>query len=273
MIALYFSGTGNSAYIAKGFAQRMGAVCHSIEEDVDFAALMSAHGTVAVCYPIYGSCVPRIMREFAAKHSAILAEKKLIILCTQMMFSGDGAQAFARLLPGCDSSVLYAEHFSMPNNISNFWLFPVREGERRRKQRAAARKLERVCRDIQSGIVRRRGWSRFSVLLGKLQNSYWMEIEGKQKGSFTADGDCNHCGLCVRRCPVQNLALGEGGVTQKNNCILCYRCVNLCPQRAATVMLHAKPKRQYKGIELSGNENRPWNQTATSKSPPKRPKP
>lgn len=254
MIMLYFSGTGNSAYIAKGFSQRMEADCHSIEENIDVASLLSAYDTVAVCYPIYGSCVPRIMRDFVEKHRTILVEKKLIILCTQMMFSGDGARAFARLLPGCDSRVIYAEHFNMPNNISNFWLFPVREGERRRKQAAAERKLDRVCRDIQSGVVRRRGWSWFSALLGKLQNTYWPAIEGKQAGSFKADGDCNRCGLCVHRCPVQNLELSETGVVQKNNCILCYRCVNLCPQQAATVMLHTKPKRQYKGIEFTDRE-------------------
>ena len=254
MIVLYFSGTGNSAYVAKGFAGRMGADCHSIEESLDFAALLAVHDTVAVCYPIYGSCVPRIMREFAQRHSSALAEKKLVILCTQMMFSGDGARAFARLLPGCDGNVRYAEHFNMPNNISNFWLFPVGEGERRRKQRVADRKLERICRDMQNGIVRRRGWSRFSTLLGKLQNTYWPAIEEKQKGSFAADGDCNRCGACVGRCPVENLSLTEMGVAQKNDCILCYRCVNLCPQKAATVMLHAKPKRQYKGITPNRQE-------------------
>lgn len=257
MLMLYFSGTGNSEYIAQHFAAHMGADCHSIEEDVDFAALLHTTDTVAVCYPIYASCVPRILRDFVTTHSLVLAEKKLIIFCTQMMFSGDGARAFARLIPDCDDRVLYAEHFNMPNNISNFWLFPVREGERRRKQRAADRKLVRACRNIQSDIVKRRGWGSFSALLGKLQNAHWLDIEEKQRGSFTVDGDCNRCGLCVHRCPVQNLELSKDGVTQKNNCILCYRCVNLCPQKAATVLLHAKPKRQYKGIEQKSEENAP----------------
>ena len=248
MLMLYFSGTGNSKYIATEFALKMGADCYSIEDNADFAELLAATDTVAVCYPIYGSCVPRIMRDFAVRHSAALHEKKLIIFCTQMMFSGDGARAFARLLTGCDSHVIYAEHFNMPNNISNFWLFPVREGERVRKQKAADRKLDIVCQDIKSGIVKRRGWSGFSALLGKLQNTYWLNIEEKKRGSFAADSDCNRCGLCVRRCPVGNLELSGQGIVQKNNCILCYRCVNLCPQKAATVMLHAKPKAQYKGI-------------------------
>ncbi len=247
MLVLYFSGTGNSKYIATEFANKMGADCYSIEDDVDFSNLLRATDTVAVCYPIYASCVPRIMRDFAARHSAALMEKNLIIFCTQVMFSGDGARAFARLLPGCDSQVIYAEHFNMPNNISNFWMLPVREGERIRKKRAADRKLDSVCRDIQNGIVKRRGWSGFSAQLGKLQNTHWLENEQKKAGSFMADSDCDRCGLCVRRCPANNLELTPEGIAQKNKCILCYRCVNLCPQKAASVLLHVKVKRQYKG--------------------------
>ena len=100
MLMLYFSGTGNSKYIARQFSSRMGCGCLSIEDNVDFNSLIRKTDTVAVCYPIYGSCVPRIMREFAKAHSEALKDKKLIIFCTQMMFSGDGARAFARLLPG-----------------------------------------------------------------------------------------------------------------------------------------------------------------------------
>lgn len=254
MITLYFSGTGNSEYIAQCFSERMGAECHSIEENIDFASLLHTHDTIAVCYPIYGSSVPRIMRDFTARHNTALMEKKLIIFCTQMMFSGDGARAFARLIQGCDSRVIYAEHFNMPNNISNFWLFPVRDAERRRKQKAADCKLDRVCRDVQCGIVKRRGWGVFSKLLGKFQNAYWSTIEKGRAGSFAADSDCNRCGLCVRRCPVQNLELTEASVMQKNNCILCCRCVHLCPQKAASVMLHTKPKRQYRGIGFTDRE-------------------
>ena len=35
------------------------------------------------------------------------------------------ARSFARLIPGCDKNIIYAEHFIMPNNICNFFLFPM----------------------------------------------------------------------------------------------------------------------------------------------------
>lgn len=248
MIVIYFSGTGNSKWLAEEFAKRMDIEAYSIEQDVDFDSLLSRVNTIAVCYPVYGSCVPRIMREFAERYKQCFETRKLIIFCTQMMCSGDGAKAFARLVPGCDPRVIYAEHFSMPNNICNFFLFPIRERERIKKTERALRKLDRVCSDLHSGIVKRRGWSPVSVLLGKTQNIASPRLEAQGLSSFRTDESCTGCGACVKHCPTRNLELVHGTVLQKDRCTLCYRCVNLCPTQSCTVFfLHKKPKRQYKG--------------------------
>ena len=249
MLMLYFSGTGNSKYIANLFAEKTGAKCHSIEENLDFAKLIVGHDKVAFCYPIYGSCVPRIMREFVSAHAAQLNDKKLIIFCTQLMFSGDGACAFTRLLPNSRDNVVYAEHFNMPNNICNFALFPVKNREQAKKYLLTAeKKMNKVCNNIKQGIVKKRGFSTFSWLLGKVQSASWPTIEAKNISSARVDKDCVRCGICVKLCPVKNLSLDEKGIKQHDNCIICYRCVNACPEKAITVLLHKKPWVQYKGV-------------------------
>ena len=72
MIVFYFSGTGNTKYIAELFSHKTSTECLSIEESADFPALMLAHDTIVICYPIYGSRVPLIMREFVAEHMEAL---------------------------------------------------------------------------------------------------------------------------------------------------------------------------------------------------------
>ncbi|MDR3011889.1 MAG: flavodoxin domain-containing protein, partial [Chitinispirillales bacterium] len=124
MIALYFSGTGNSKHIVELFGRNMGVRCFSIEEDINFSQLIASNNTVVFCYPIYGSRVPRIMREFVKKYMEYLKGKKVIIFCTQWIFSGDGARAFVDIFPKKSVEVIYAEHFFMPNNICNFFLSP-----------------------------------------------------------------------------------------------------------------------------------------------------
>jgi len=248
MIVFYFSGTGNSKYIAGLFGKSAGAPVHSIEEDADFDALIASHDTLAFCYPVYASSVPKPMREFVLRHADALRGKRTIIFCTQLLFSGDGAHALTAFLPDGAKNVLYAEHFSMPNNICNFPVLRVKNGaENWRKLRRARRKMERVCADLENGVIRRRGFGKVSQALGKTQSRYWPGVEKQYASSALADADCVRCGLCARICPAGNLTLGEHGIEQHDRCVFCYRCVNACPQRAITVMVHTKPKRQYKG--------------------------
>jgi len=264
MLTIYFSGTGNTKYIAERFSEKMNARCLSIEADVSFPEIIASNDIIALCYPIYGSRAPLIMREFVAAHMAALKGKKLVIFVTQVAFSGDGARALTDLFPKGHADVIYAEHFLMPNNVCNFALVP-RTGEKttRKKLDAAGKKLERIRRDIAQGVVKRRGFSMASRLLGLAQGIPWQgdsknafaekgSMEYRAKHGVRIDGDCTACGLCVKACPMKNLERCEGKVAHKNNCTMCYRCVNLCPQRAITVYFHKKPKWQYEGIELLG---------------------
>ena len=93
-LTLYFSATGNTKFIAEMFSSQMGAYCLSIDDEVDFASFIKANDTIAFCYPIYGSRVPRILREFVIKYMADLTGKKIIVFVTQVLFSGDGARVF-----------------------------------------------------------------------------------------------------------------------------------------------------------------------------------
>ena len=135
MLMLYFSGTGNSKYIAELFCKYMNGKCNSakcnsvncnsIEDDINFCQLLASEEIIGFCYPIYGSRVPRIMREFVERYIDFLKNKKTIIFCTQLIFSGDGARVFTDIFPKNWVEVIYAEHFFMPNNVCNFPLLSI----------------------------------------------------------------------------------------------------------------------------------------------------
>ena len=261
MLTLYFSATGNTEYIAKLFSQNTNATCLSIEADADFTSEITSHDTIAFCYPIYGSRVPRIMREFVEKYMVSLQGKNLVILVTQMMFSGDGARVFTDMFAENAIQVVYAEHFNMPNNICNTPMLKHTSSRKMDKCRLRAqKKMARVCKELENGTVRKRGFSTFSKMLGSIQGKAWQgdsknphvntnSMEQKAKSAVKIHDDCNSCGLCVKICPMKNLQMQGCTVQQLNNCTICYRCVNCCPQKAITVLFHRRPKWQYRGLE------------------------
>ena len=221
MVMFYFSATGNSKYIAELFCRNMNAECHSIEEETDFSRLMAAAETICFCYPIFGSRVPRLMREFAAKHMESLESKKLVIFCTQMGGSGDGARAFTDVFPRGFAEVVYAEHFLMPNNVCNLFFLPLAGDKMTKWYLAKAQtKMERVCEDIKNGYIKKRGFNPFSRALGLIQGSFMPGIEKRAKGKVWIDGNCNQCGFCVTICPMNNFKCENNRILTKTNCMI-----------------------------------------------------
>jgi ferredoxin len=249
MIVFYFSGTGNSRWVAEQFASALGSKCCSIEEGVNVPALVAEEEIIGFCYPVYGSCVPRPMREFVVANREALSGKRFVILSTQLFFSGNGAQALCAFLPGGEKNVIYAEHIKMPNNIANFPLFPVKNGTQNAKCiQNAKEKVERAGRELACGIIRRRGFHGLSIIMGKTQSAFWPRLEQKASKDVRVSDACIRCGLCARICPMHNLSLGENGIEQAGRCAVCYRCVNTCPEQAITTLIHQRPRKQYRGI-------------------------
>lgn len=65
-----------------------------------------------------------------------------------------------------------------------------------------------VCKNIEKGTIKKRGFNKVSYLMGKSQSAFWPEVEEKNKSSVKTDEDCVSCGICVKLCQVKNLSLG-----------------------------------------------------------------
>jgi len=244
---LYFSGTGNSKYVAELFSKRTKAKCHSIEEDINFVELLTTEKIIAFCYPVYASRVPRLMREFVARHLMLLKGKRIIIFCTQMAFSGDGARAFADLLPKNYVKIISAEHFFMPNNVNNVFITPLAGKKLKRWYlRNSHKRMNAVCKNLSRRRIVKRGFNPVSRALGLLQGTLFPVVEKWCASKVSIDGDCNNCGLCVEICPVRNFSCQNGKVAAKRNCMMCYRCINRCPKKAISIVFPTKVKKQYK---------------------------
>ena len=47
--------------------------------------------------------------------------------------------------------------------------------------------------------------------------------------------DCDNCGLCAKKCPVQAIDRNDPRKTDKDMCICCMRCVAICPRSARKI--------------------------------------
>ena len=134
LLALYFSGTGNTAYAVARFCSRLseaGVECKIVnienfsQEEKKFENTKNFSreekfdaDTILFAYPIYGSALPRIVKNFLAQNSELFAKKNLITLATQYKFSGDGGALAARKIK---CAHIAAIHVNMPNNVTDIF--------------------------------------------------------------------------------------------------------------------------------------------------------
>ena len=260
----YFSGTGNTWWTsvqfcrileAKGFSAAAVSIesgRNIIKERLDSAEI------VFLLYPIYGSDRPEIVKNFISSLPAV-QNKSFGIICTQLMFSGNGAWMEHELIESKGYKIKWAVHLKMPNNVS-IPGFPFSFTNDKSKLEPTLKKAEerliKIAESVSSDRPLLQGTSLFSNLFGNMQRKPYRRMFHSFQNAVSIDPErCTRCGKCIRLCPVENIRFAEedaGGFPEfQGSCNLCLRCYNFCPEQA--VMYQGR-----KFISRGGGKTRPY---------------
>lgn len=256
---LYFSGTGNSAWVATRLASRLRdygeatellSVENGYRDDIE----VDPSGMLGMVFPVHASRPPSIFEQALA--AVPEADGTAAFAVATAGFAGGDTAWFAvkRLeaagyRPFLWTTVVMGNNLHLPV-LSPFPVTPPDAMPMRRQE--AERRIDDLARRIHGGEPLRNGHGVGGRLLGGAQRALAGTLEGLAFGGFYADGRCTRCGWCVEHCPVGNIGMGEYGPVFWDKCIICMRCYSFCPTEA----VQASPKtedrerfRRYKGPE------------------------
>ena len=229
-IVLYFTGTGNSLYVARQLAGKHAEVL-SIPQMVKQGRYEFEADEIGIVYPIYGHMPPYMVRQFI-RRAKLKAEYKFAVLtygarkCDAVEIwdgiSRKAGNAFDYIgtiimvdnwLPNFDMNeqILIDKH--IPENLQKItadlaaqrrWHEPVTEDERQ----------------MHRGFMQ---WTKLDPEVGFLM---------KSEKCFTVTDACIGCGACVSVCPRGNYELTSAGVKMSGDCEYCFACIQNCPQKA-----------------------------------------
>lgn len=237
MIGIYFSGTGNTKFCIETFMDRFGAPAVSME-DPRAADALAEHTELVLAYPIYYSSLPKIVTDFITRAGAAFRGKRVFLIATMGLFSGDGASCAARLLRRYEAEVTGGLHLKMPDCIADVKALKRTPEKNRALVVRAADKATLAARAYQAGRPPQEGLSLAAHGAGLFGQRLWF---GRKTRTYSDAlkidaAKCVGCGACAAVCPMQNLEIAEQKAVPGGRCTMCYRCVHTCPRQAVTLL-------------------------------------
>ena len=246
---LYFSGTGNSRWVAEMLAVRTGDEMYAMADVVAGTLqlrLLTEEESLGFVFPVYGWMPPAMVRKTIEALSDAHAPKYLYFVCTCGDDAGKATRVFARWLVEkgwhCDAGFSVV----MPNTYVCLPGFNVdAEDVEHQKLVAAMSRMEVVA-----SVVTDKGrvvdchegafpWLK-TYVLGWFFGHFLMSPR-----LFLATSDCVACGKCEMVCPLHNIRMKDGRPKWGNDCAMCLSCYHHCPRHAVAYGKRTRGKGQY----------------------------
>lgn len=239
MVGIYFSGTGNTKYCIEQFVNEIddSVSCFSIE-DAEVISKIQNSDSIILAYPIYFSNLPKIVKDFLVNNRTYFMDKKVFIIATMGLFSGDGAGCGARLLARYGTNITGGLHLKMPDCISDEKALKKTTEQNKQLVQMAEVKIKEAAHKFKSGKPTQEGlgfWYHIAGLFGQRLWFYHKTKSYSNKLKINVE-KCVGCGACVKLCPLDNLNITDGKAQAQGKCTMCYRCVNNCPKQAITLL-------------------------------------
>lgn len=244
MTGIYFSGTGNSKYAVELFCDEYdnASKAFSIEEfsseNIKLIQEIKKDELLVFAYPVQYSTVPKILRDFIFTNKDLWKDKKIFIIATMGLFSGDGAGVLSRLLEKFGAKAIGGLHLKMPDSIGDEKVLKRPTVTNKRLVKNAEAKIKKSVLLLKSGKPTQEGIN----FLYRLAGFWGQRLYFGHKTKNYSDklrinkNKCVLCGKCEKLCPMKNIKISDGTIEQNNQCTMCYRCVNNCPKQAITLL-------------------------------------
>ncbi len=244
-MVLYFSGTGNSRYIATRIADGLGDDLLNMNDrikDRNTHAVQSDQRIVVVT-PTYAWRIPRIVRDWITRTGFQGARQAWFVMnCGSEI--GNAAKYNRLLCAEKGFAYMGTAQILMPENY--IALFSTPEPERARQIISAAEPaIDSAIRQIASGqpFTAPRNKLCDRIMSGPVNAAFHPLCV--KAGPFHAGRECIGCGKCVRLCPLNNIALKDGRPVWGKNCTHCMACISCCPLETVEYGKSSRGKPRY----------------------------
>ena len=235
-LILYFSGTGNTKYVANLFSQALLAKGVSVQmrSIEDPQPIEPGYDFLVVGCPKYYE-YPALFLLQHLRVALPVAQKAAPVLafCTEASSTKTDFSGLAKLLGQKNHELQSTQSFTMANDLLFFGGFSATAATEAQSNREKA--AQAVPGLVEAFLA---GQHQIEKIAPYLRPVYHAVAVGCTAAmpvfamKYAASDACIGCGLCAKSCPKSNIQMVEKRPEFGKNCIFCTRCINLCPAHA-----------------------------------------
>ena len=251
-MVFYFSGTGNTKWVAGQIAEAIGEELLYIPDLIRegrYEFQVREGERIGFCFPTHGWQPPRIMRDFISR---LMLKGYEDAFCWALTTCGDNTGECMTILnkdltrKGLHADTLYS--VIMPESyVCLPFMYTDTEEKTASKIAHARQQLSGIIstiKDCQKGIVSLEKGATprlYSYVIGGYFNKRMITDK-----KFMVDADiCIKCGKCAKVCPVDNIAGTPPEWLHNGQCTCCLACYHHCPVHAINYGSITRRRGQY----------------------------
>lgn len=243
---LYFTGTGNSKYVAERLSEKLGDEILCINGKIkshDYSPITTGEKVVIVT-PTYAWRIPTVVDDWVRKTAFDGAKYAWFVMdCGGEI--GDADKYNRTLSEGKGLIHMGTQEVIMPENYIAMFDVP-NEAESRSIISNADSRIDETATLIQRGSeVPKVKVNAYGKIMSSAVNPAFYKLFVKAR-AFHADSKCVGCGKCVELCPLGNITLTNGKPVWGDKCTHCMACICYCPTEAIEYGKKSVGKRRYR---------------------------
>ncbi|MFZ5967245.1 MAG: EFR1 family ferrodoxin [Bacillota bacterium] len=244
----YFSGTGNSLYVARELQKRMPEarlipMVSLLQKDV-----IETNGeTVGFVFPIHMAVVPIPVKNFIRKLN-VKSSKYIFAIATRI---GTTHSAFISIDSILKKSGKRLDSFFSLNMASNDPKFKYKvptEKEIAALESVVHNRLDSIQNIIANKEKRREKDIHFTTRVPFVRFfPLLLPLIESLKNNLYSDSKCKGCGTCESVCPSRKIKMTNGKPVWQENvkCYKCSACLNYCPMQSAQIKSYTEKNGRY----------------------------
>lgn len=220
----YFSGTGNSKYVAESMSDNKLVDISKANIDKNYSYEIEDNEKVGFIFPVYYSGLPKPVLDFVRKVNLPDEVDYLYCVLTHGGGPGGAGTMLERELKKRGYKLKACFDIKMPSNYIMFGDLKSEE-EINKRLNEAPKLVEAVKQSVDNKVEILPKWSKIDRILTssmKILCDRYMPVK-----KFYADDKCTGCGLCTKNCPSEVIKMVNGKPCWKENkCVRCMACLS-----------------------------------------------